>query len=223
MYELEINEDEVARYLGAPEGKLDFETKLEVENATEELRKIVEYKVEYRVFDLTKDEGIKVEGTSLVLEGKAIQALLSDCEQCVLLAVTLGQKVDARLRTLQVTDLSKAVIMDFCASSMVEQLCNQVDAHLREEWKQRNKYLTDRFSPGYGDLPIEIQCTFCEVLDTARRMGLHVTSSGLMVPRKSITAIIGIANIPQKMKIKGCKYCDFYRNCEYRKGGKICD
>lgn len=223
MYKLEIDEEEVARYLGVHNGILDGEMKSEIHEVVYDLKKCVDYKIEYRVFDLMKGERIKVLGTSLELEGRAMGDLLQDCDQCILLAVTLGQQVDARIRTLQVTNLSKAVVMDFCASSMIEQLCNQLDAELREKWKKRDLYLTDRFSPGYGDLPLEIQGTFCEVLDTAKRMGLHVTSSGLMVPKKSITGIIGIANKQQKMKIKGCKYCDFYRDCEYRKGGRICD
>lgn len=223
MFTLEIDNQEVARYLGVGEGKLDESTAAEIDEATKDLKKKVAYKIEYKVFDIHQEKtGVSIEGTNLKLGGKAISELLQDCQKCILLAVTLGQQVDSYLRMLQVTNLSKAVVTDFCASSMVEQLCNQVDEELRDTWRNQGLYLTDRFSPGYGDLPLEIQKNFCNVLDTQKKMGLYVTSSGLMIPRKSITAIIGIANTQQKMKIKGCKYCDFNKNCEYRKGGRNC-
>ncbi|MFI3171587.1 MAG: vitamin B12 dependent-methionine synthase activation domain-containing protein [Eubacteriales bacterium] len=224
MYDLKINEVEVARYLGMKESQIDEETSAEIKRITEQLIVYVKDRAEYRVFDIQKENNsIIVKGTNLKLKGKSIQKLLADCEQCILLAVTLGQRVDAQLRTLQVTSLNQAVIMDFCASSMVEELCNQLEEELKAVWLNRGLYLTDRFSPGYGDMSLEVQAVLCEVLETSKKIGLHVTSSGIMIPKKSITAIIGIANKKQKMKIKGCKYCDFYKNCEYRKGGRVCD
>lgn len=224
MYQLEINLDEVSRYLGSKGKKLDDKTLQDIQVATIQLRPQVQYKYQYKVFDLTKhDDYIQVNSTNLKLEGKAIKSLLKDCDSCILLAVTLGQNVESLLRRLQITNLAQAVITDFCASSMIENLCSQINDELSETYKAKALFLTDRFSPGYADLPLDVQLKFCEVLDTAKKMGLNVTSSGLMIPRKSITAIIGIAKNPQKMKIKGCKYCDFYKDCEYRKGGKVCD
>lgn len=223
MYELDISYEEVGRYLGIKEGQLEEETRLEIEDAVIHLKSYVDYKVEYKVFEILREkEYIGLKGTNLKLEGQAIRKLLEDSEQCILLAVTLGQRVDTLLRTLQVTNLSQAVIMDFCASSMVEHLCNQANDELKELWLGKKLYLTDRFSPGYGDLPLDVQKPLCEVLDTSRKMGLHVTGSGIMIPRKSITGMIGISKNKQKMKIKGCKYCDFYKECTYRKGGNIC-
>lgn len=230
MYELRINVEDVSKYLGFVNKEVDEETLSDIERLTKVLQEHALPKVEYRVFKIEKNipledgtTGIKVMGTNLMFRGKAIRDLLLDCEECILLAVTLGQQVDTLIRKTQMLSLNDGVIMDFCASSMTEEFCNQVDDGLKEEWKAKGLFFTDRFSPGYGDLPLDIQGTFCNVLDASRRMGLNVSSSGLMVPRKSITAIIGIAPTMQKMKIKGCKYCDFRKDCEYRKGGKVCD
>lgn len=224
MYELGIDYEEVLRYLGIKEPSMNLEIQQEIEETVTQLKSGVDYKIEYKVCSISEEAGgVSVGDTSLHLEGQEIKKLLQDCNQCILLAVTLGQGVDAMLRRLQVRELSRAVMVDFCASSMVEHLCNQLEDTLREEWEKRGLYLTDRFSPGYGDLPLEVQKTFCEVLDTSKKIGLHVTSSGLMVPSKSITAIIGIADRKQKMRIKGCQFCQLFEECEYRKGGKSCD
>lgn len=221
MYKLYINKEEVLRYLGFKNNEVDTETLNEMEKATKLLSENINYKTTYKVFDIDKSDEIKLKGTSLVLEGIAIKKLLEDCDKCILMAVTLGQSADNIIRKLQLTSLSTAVVADFCASSMVENICNQFEEDIKKQYE--NQFFTDRFSPGYGDLPLDIQAKFCTVLNTEKTVGINVSSSGIMLPRKSITAIIGIADKAQKMKIKGCKYCSLLKNCEYRKGGKTCD
>lgn len=223
MYKLDIEEEEVYRYLGY-KGNTPEETTL---NDIEEVKAILQntksYKMEYKIFDITQTEtGVQLEGTALVLTGNNITKMLSESKRCILMAVTLGQEVENISRTMQIKDLSKGVILDACASSMVEDLCNQLEAHIKVDIDKEGKYLTDRFSPGYGDLPITIQPMICTVLNTGKTMGLNVTSSGIMIPRKSITAIIGIADTPQAMRIKGCAYCSLIKECEYRKLGRTC-
>ena len=83
-------------------------------------------------------------------------------------------------------------------------------------------FLTDRFSPGYGDLPLCIQPEVCAALDAGRRVGIHVSDSFLMNPMKSVTAVIGIADRPQMARVRGCAYCAMAASCRLRKGGKHC-
>lgn len=223
MYKLDIDTEEVYRYLGY-KGNTPEETTLQaIDEVTEILRSSKGYKMEYKIFDITQTvEGVLLEGTTLILTGKNITKMLSESKRCILMAVTLGQEAENISRLMQVKDLSKGVILDACASSMVEDLCNQLEANIKIDIDKEGLFLTDRFSPGYGDLPITIQPTICKVLNTAKTMGLNVTSSGIMIPRKSITAIIGIADKPQAMRIKGCAYCSLVKECEYRKMGKTC-
>lgn len=223
MFELCINTDDVYRYLGY-KGNVPEDTTLQaIDEVMALLTNTKSFKSEYKIFDITKtDDGYLLDGTTLTLTGKNISQMLSQSSRCILMAVTLGQEVENISRMVQVKDLSKGVILDACASSMVEELCNQLEANLKVDFDQQNKFFTDRFSPGYGDLPISLQPTICKVLNTSKTMGLNVTSSGIMIPRKSITAIIGIADTPQEMRIKGCAYCSLIRECEYRKLGKTC-
>ena len=53
-----------------------------------------------------------------------------------------------------------------------------------------------RFSPGYGDWPIEQQPEMLR-LSHAAAIGIHLTTSMMLVPRKSITAIIGLSQKPE--------------------------
>ena len=49
-----------------------------------------------------------------------------------------------------------------------------------------------RYSPGYGDLPLELQREIIRVLDCGRTIGITLTESLLMQPSKSVTAVIGM-------------------------------
>lgn len=220
--QLKIDLDEVRRYLGFGDTPLDSQTQADIQWAVEELRRVATPRHISQVFSLEKGEQIGLSGTCFALKGRDIASLLSDCHQCILLAVTLGQGVDGLIRRLQITDLSRSVVVDVCASSMIEQLCNQIDDTLRLQWRERSQFFTDRFSPGYGDLPLGSQHGLCDVLNTQKNIGLAVTGAGIMIPRKSITAVIGIAPKEQQAKIRGCANCDLAPHCTYRKGGKSC-
>ena len=95
--------------------------------------------------------------------------------------------------------------------------------HLDVYKRQRQAFLTDRFSCGYGDLPVSTQKTFLQVVDAERKIGLHVSESCMLVPEKSVTAIIGIAKTVQPAIVRGCRVCALKEHCEYRKGGTVCE
>ena len=59
---------------------------------------------------------------------------------------------------------------------------------------KEGKSLTMRYSPGYGDLDISANKDILQVLDAHKRIGVTVTNTGIMIPRKSVVALIGITN-----------------------------
>ncbi len=155
--------------------------------------------------------------------GNDIRELLTPCKEAVLLAVTLGAKVEQVLMRREVTDMAEAVIMDSCASVAVENVCDHFEEDMRGELEKEGLYLTSRVSPGYGDLPLGLQQDMCRILNTSRRIGLTVTETSIMVPRKSVTAIMGIADTPQTLRKKGCEACNMFLTCQYRKRGITCE
>ena len=94
---------------------------------------------------------------------------------------------------------------------------------LRQMLKAEGLYLTGRFSPGYGDWPISVQPLLAQALDTPRRMGMCVTESFLMLPRKSVTAVLGVSGQPVTGYRAGCGHCALRETCEYRKRGQSCE
>lgn len=165
-------------------------------------------------------EEIFLRGTAVVLKSRTALKMLAQCHRAALLACTLGARFDLALTAMQARDMARAVILDACGSALVEQGCDEAEKELSARFPGR--YLTDRFSPGYGDLPLELQRDICAALDTPRRLGLHVTESLLLNPVKSVTAVIGLSDRPQMARIRGCAYCQMRERCALRKGGKHC-
>ena len=62
----------------------------------------------------------------------------------------------------------------------------------------------------------------CLAADTVRGCGLAVTPQHLLTPRKSTTAILGIADHPVTGTRAGCATCHLKETCSFRKRGTTC-
>ena len=103
------------------------------------------------------------------LQGNDILRHLEGCGSCVLLACTLGARVDAALRAAGASDMAYAVVLDALASVAVEQTADAAEQTLRNEEREEGQFLTGRFSPGYGDYPIAVQNDLLRLLDAPRK------------------------------------------------------
>ena len=127
------------------------------------------------------------------------------------------------MRRLELTDIALAAVVDAMASAVMEELCNALEAEIRTSVQAQGHYLTGRFSPGYGDCPLTLQQPFAIALDTVRGLGMAVTPENLLTPRKSVTAILGVADHLVTGARAGCGHCLLREKCEYRKRGTTCE
>ncbi|MCD7749393.1 MAG: methionine synthase [Oscillospiraceae bacterium] len=217
---MKLNIDEALRYAGV-RGEPSEALRRQAEAVAEEVTAAVRPRYTYRIFAIQRrSDGFYLPEADILLPGESAARMLAECDRAALLACTLGAKFDAMLRTEQARDMAQALLLDACGSAWVEAGCDEAERELKA--RLPGTYLTDRFSPGYGDLPLALQPSICAVLDTQRRLGLCVTESLLMNPGKSVTAVIGIAERPQAARIRGCAYCALRERCTLRKGGKHC-
>ena len=134
--------------------------------------------------------GIGLSGTSLRLPGMSIINHLENSEKVVVLCATLGSKVDARIRRLQVSDVAMALAYDALASVAVDELCDGLQEEIAEKLPDYEQ--TTRFSPGYGDMPLTIQGEFLASVNAEKRCGVSITEGGMLTPVKTITAVFGL-------------------------------
>ena len=151
-----------------------------------------------------------------VLIGKDVIDHLEGCSRVVVFAATLGTGVDALIRNYQVSDVARALVADAEASAAIEAYCDDVQRTVSDKIGAK---LTSRFSPGYGDLPLEIQSRLLDIADAGRKIGLFANESYILTPSKSVTAFIGIGKSCEDCRDVGCENCDLSENCAYRKEG----
>ena len=216
---MKINVEEALRYLGAADA--DKATHRAMEQIAEEVTAGLTPRYVYRVFVAAHTaEGVLLPEANLPLPGKMADTLLKPCDRAILLCCTLGAAFDRLLRMTQARDMARAAMLNACGSAYVEAGCDAAEKEIAARYP--NLYLTDRFSPGYGDLPLQIQPRLLAALNAEKRLGVTVTDSCLMLPAKSVTAIIGLSDIPQPARIRGCGYCALKGTCAYRERGKHC-
>ncbi len=220
--QLQIDRAEALRYLRwQSTEKLPPEMAEQLGRAENDILAAAQPRFVYKCFAMEKAaDKVCLQGSGLVLTGRDIACLLQNARECLLLAATLGGRVDEIIRRAEICDISRALLLDACASAAVESLCEQLQDALREQLQAQGVYMTARFSPGYGDLPLSCQPQFCATLDTVRSIGLTVSRSGLLLPRKSVTAVIGLLTEPpaaaQLTLQHNCAACRL-KNCPYRR------
>ena len=206
-----LNRREALRYLGGAGVQRNEVMERMMDEAERELFRAARPKYLYKTVDLPDEE---------LTAGEDIKRHLEGCRRAVLLCATLGAEVDRLIRVAQIRDMAAAVVLDSMASVAIEQVCQRADELIAAQLP--GCFLTFRFSPGYGDYPIELQKTFLTRLDAPRKIGLSASDSYLLIPAKSVTAIAGVSEKPIPQKKRGCAVCNLRETCQYRRNGEHC-
>lgn len=220
--DLMIDRNEVLRYLRYGSKEVDAVTAHLIGDCIKEILEIAKTNFIYNIYGIKREDGrIFLRDSSFKLEGKDIYNHLQDSEKCAIMAVTLGYEVDNIIKYYSKVDLTKSLIFDACATAGVEALCDRVESIIKKIVVSSGCNTTSRYSPGYGDLPMETQPRILSLLDTQKHIGLTVTDSCILLPRKSVTALIGIGEEITDVPL-GCKNCGLYNNCLFAKEGDSC-
>ncbi len=179
-----VNVKEVLRYAGGGDEKL-------IDECIKEAESTFSYKVCYAVADITAKDG-NVDFGFANVESKDLSKNLAKCTKAVILAATVGVGIDRLIAKYNRTSPSKAVCFQALGSERVESLIDEFETDIKPTLAYAKElFFRPRFSPGYGDMPLEFQKEIFRLLDCPRRIGVSLGESLLMSPSKSVTAIIG--------------------------------
>lgn len=116
---------------------------------------------------------------------------LDGCHAVYLVCGTLGAKFDALLRKACVKSAADALVLQAIGTAAIEEWMDAVEAEVAADLAKGETMLR-RYSPGYGDFPLTAQSELLGLLDSARSIGVFLTETFLMVPSKSVSAVIGV-------------------------------
>ena len=215
-----LDAGEVLRYMGCPPERADEALRTQVEACARELLGTIRPRWSWRAVGIAFEEvGVRLEG-GLLLPGADLKAHLAGCDRAAVFCATLGAETDALIRRAERLDMGRALTLDCCASAAVEAVCDRIETELQGECP--GCFFPFRYSPGYGDLPLEVQGPLLDLLDAPRRVGLCATGNHLLTPRKSVTAILGVAAGEIEKKKRSCLGCPAQGGCQYRPAGGHC-
>ena len=166
-----INEREILRYMSSRGG--EDELRPLISECLDELRGRLSYKVCH-------------------VESNDLAKNLSGCKETVIFAATIGVEIDRLIAKYSRLSPAKAFCYQAIGAERVEELCDGFCESVNEKLGAGGEMLKPRFSPGYGDLPLETQKMVFSLLDCPKRIGVTLGDSLLMSPSKSVTAFAGI-------------------------------
>lgn len=188
----------------------------QIDACVAELTRASSMKTVNRVFELRHLSTKEIMLGELRIESEKLSKHLRNCGKAILFAATLGTGADLLLRRWSVADMSKAVIMQASAAAVIEAYCDACQKELSTEAAKEGLYLRSRFSPGYGDFPLDYQKELLNLLDAPKRIGLTVTDSMMLTPTKSVTAVMGLTAEKESCNVHKCATCEAV-DCPFRR------
>lgn len=207
---------EVFRYLGY-RNQLPDEAAMElIEEVCGLVRQDARPQAFYRIYPLELAGEGKLIIDSARITSRNLEKNMTGCSQVILMAATLGPQVDRRLRLLGKTDVTKQVVMQSASAAYLEAYLDLLQDELRGRAAEEGWYIRPRFSPGYGDFLLEYQTWMAAELEMQKRLGIVLSDSLMMIPSKSVTALMGVSRQDIHCLHNGCEVCG-KSDCAFRR------
>lgn len=210
-------EREIYRYLGMPAQAPDEKTADMVAECLRDMKRVMGPVTARRLVPLDLSRCPVVDFTCFQSESADLSRNLSGCDFAVLFSATLGMEADLLIRRYSRVETSRALIYQAAGTALIEEICDAEYEKLRKEMESEGLFLRPRFSPGYGDFSLSVQRELLDALGGPKQTGIMLRDSGLMIPSKSVTAVIGAGRQEDSShRLKGCTSCG-RTDCLYKR------
>ena len=218
-WDLRLDVDTVLRGQGADPAAIRKRSPRLVESAERALNEgslLLQPRVTARrlLIEDMRHERVKLEGDGR-LSGELFTQHMGGAQEAVIVLCTVGEALERRAAEVSKEDAVYGLALDGVGSAGVEALANAVCALFEEEATKEDCQITIPLSPGMVGWPVEQgQPQIFDLLD-AGEIGVQLTESMMMLPRKSLTFVLGIG----KELVAGgrtCDYCSLKETCRYR-------
>ena len=182
---------EVARYLGYRRAvPPEADVAALMEKAAAEMQSVMKPQAVFEIFDLSEDNQ-ELRFADVTLHSRDLGRNLESCSKVALLAATIGPQVDALIRRHSSLDPVYASILQATGAMYIEELIDLVNSEIKKIAEAQGLKTKPRYSPGYGDVPLQVQKDFFRLLPCTR-IGLTLMDTLIMAPEKSVTAFVGL-------------------------------
>ena len=206
---LEVDAAETRRYAGLRKAQGFGEQN--ICDACAEALLLMEVRGAWEVYDYDSARHTVLSEPPFELEGKSIVKHLDGCRRVICMAATVGLELEREItRKFERGEYLASVLLDAAATAAVEQAANETEKAISVEVAKDGYKMKSRYSPGYGDWSLISQKKFFPITG-AKEIGMKLSIAMMLMPRKSITAIIGLKKVTAAEKKFGA---DENHNCE---------
>jgi hypothetical protein len=186
------------------------------EQALQEGHALLDPSVAYAVYPA---EGLRHERLSLqdgrYLAGALIAQHLAAAEEVVILVCTIGEQLEQRVTAVMPSDPVRGLALDGFGSAAAEVLAAAACSRFEEQAASRGLQATIPLSPGMVGWPVaEGQERIFSLVD-AQQAGVTLTDGGMMIPRKSVSLVLGLGK-DVRAQGKACDFCTLRETCRYQ-------
>ncbi|MDP8218500.1 MAG: vitamin B12 dependent-methionine synthase activation domain-containing protein [Candidatus Theseobacter exili] len=190
-----IPERKVLLRLGYRDGKTLFEGKAValVSQLLENAKLEIEWNCHYRhhLIDLIDNDQIELNECPFFLKSRDLANHLKRSSKITFFALTLGNRFFNYIENYSKEKrVAEAAVLDAVGSEAVEAFAEKFSSVIKDLARRDRCSITKRYSPGYGDWNLGVQKNLLSWL-SAEKIGISLESSGIMIPEKSITGVIG--------------------------------
>jgi len=218
-FEIEIDKDEVCRYLGyarnqGPNGSISSIIDEEIEEAYGLIQPSCFYQI-MNIGRIRRPRVILEDG--LTITSEVLSLVLARCQQVAFFVSNIGRRLEERVAQLtKEGQMLKATILDAVGSEAAEKTACYLQDKVRQLAISNGAETTLRFSPGYCDWDITQQRVLFQAMNSAP-LGVNLTEECLMMPRKSVSGIIGLGRSEKRqIKFSPCRLCT-QMDCQSRR------
>lgn len=139
--------------------------------------------------------------------GEKIKKQLIGSELIALMCATAGPELEnlSRKKNREGDPLT-SFILDSLGSLIAEKTADKMRDLIKQKADHKGMKITNRYSPGYCSWNVEEQCLFFSLLPD-HYCGIQLSESALMIPIKSVSAVIGIGKNVRYSDYQ-CELCD---------------
>jgi hypothetical protein len=229
---VKASREETLRYLGYAGQAVDAHLEARVEALIQEAETTLPALYTWRVFAINEEDTrwldsatplIALTSTPLTLRGTSITRHLTGARAVAVLSCTMGMACERALRTKSALNATDALIFGAAASSLVEAGADAACKEIADFAATFGWHTGERYSPGYGDLPLSTQREIATALELPKTLGVSLTESNLLIPVKSMTAFVGLfPEAPSVSFESPCVGCVNEHHCPFRQKGLTC-
>lgn len=150
-----------------------------------------------------------------VFAGPLVARAFTGATSLVLALCTIGPKLERRVDELMTADPLRAMALDGAGTAAVEEVSRQIKELIISRGEKNGLKAGMKAGPGQEGWPIEQQRLLFGLLP-ASQIGVRLTESCLMIPRKTISFVVGYGGEMCTAAVS-CDFCSKRKRCQWRK------